>query len=563
MMTTRGCRHSPRLKDVKATTAPSSSSISGGGRGRIKKAKTAFMTTTMTPSSSSSTSAQAPLSRATPKPTQVIFLDSVPDLGHDAIASYLTNKDMHRLMEAGQWLVEVYGGRIKDIHLGCITRKKDGSGILSSLLGRRPSLLHLNLNGGSTLALAEALEKGRCAKLQVLEIGREGDNGFKASLPRLLQVLGDGACPRLHRLILPLHFYWSHTYLMIDLGKTLRSRMEKGHCCGLKVLEFGSRSEWGGLHDIKDLTPVLSSGAYDQVEEIQLYNCSLRQWFNGDNNNNGLAEWITRTTASHLRVLSLFSMSGRVATALCAPGVAPRLEQLRVGRFRDPVAINCLSEAIGNRKWPGLRKLSLPLTQMADTVVQAIHKGVPDLTSLSVGDESGGDVGLIAMARALQDGACPGLEELIIDGGASTVSHAIAELGRAFEAGAPCSLTLRRLDFSNYDMTMKRRKELWDFLSRGACPNLEYLTLKRPRFEWWGQQMEDMSHLAQALEAGALTHLQELNLNGMRMGAGGGAVVVQALAANHLPNLKKLHLSACKITGDALEGLACPQLVSS
>ena len=207
-------------------------------------------------------------------------------------------------------------------------------------------------------------------------------------------------------------------------------------------------------------------------------------------------------------------------TALCAPGVAPKLQTLRLrGLQLAGPSSERLAEAIKRKAWPDLKELSMRDAGLrardVEVLVQAIVEagGCPGLTTLdlshsslstTLGDEAAG-----ALAAGLTAAACPSLTELDLSccgiqgpgikaladallprrlqrlalggeilirdgqvpGSGDEGVHALVE---ALKAGAGIELT--ELNLVEVGMSKEGLEALIEVIEdQGACPNLSVL----------------------------------------------------------------------------------------
>lgn len=194
--------------------------------------------------------------------------------------------------------------------------------------------------------LAEAMRKDYLYRLQVLEIQARGDReenteGFYAAL-------ADGLCPKIDTLVLDIQDEWDDPFDGHRLAAVLRSRMEEGRgCCGLKSLV---------VKDAPYLSLLLPTGAYEALEELKVENryCGYRSTkeVNSDavmvrpEKEEDLSEWLLRTKAPNLDTLHLDRPPQDVMSALCLPGMAPRLQSLSIESINRMNVLR-LNEAIG------------------------------------------------------------------------------------------------------------------------------------------------------------------------------------------------------------------------
>lgn len=249
--------------------------------------------------------------------------------------------------------------------------------------------------------------------------------------------------------------------------------MEKG-CCGLKVLNLNSHLLWWKIFVVFDLSPLLSSGACDKLEELWLELLHLE-----DRANQALQEWLERTKAPRLRVFEAYLTSTEVIDTMSSPGVASGLQRLGPARIHPP-SVRKVTSGIERGAWLDLRWLSfLPegdTNGLLPGLMQAIGVGAPELRTLRLIRWKARPEEAAVIAQSLGDGACCRLEELVVamerGGGIDLV-----DLARALEEGAPCSITLRKLELSGCTVNDEGCVRLARAMSRGALPNLEVLDL--------------------------------------------------------------------------------------
>lgn len=217
-----------------------------------------------------------------PPPSLVrLHLYHLPDIAHDAVASYLTMKDMHCMMESSPWLMGACGGKIKKLKLvddeafdmASVDGEggeekgedKEGKGEESqglhttidntlglSALRRRPGLVHIVMGINERMGVVvEAMRKSYLNKLQALEVVDVPPKHKKPErIQALCDALADGVCSKVNKLVI------SYCYDVVEpLSIAFRSRMEKGKgSCGLKSLEIKDG-------EASSLSSWLSSGA--------------------------------------------------------------------------------------------------------------------------------------------------------------------------------------------------------------------------------------------------------------------------------------------------------------
>ena len=232
--------------------------------------------------------------------------------------------------------------------------------MIESLYKRRPEVADICANQGvSSAGLAMAIKKGYCgSKIERIEIHgsclMQGREVIDEGLSSFIATLRDGSCPKLKSLVFKAR---NKPHLVVmAMGEALGSRMTMGGS-GLKSLVFQNPGHWH-CEDVPDLSPLLSSGACEELEVMDLEGCGLSQEANAS-----LAQWVARTRAPYLRHL-IIDVSYDVMMALCTPGVAPCLEVMDLrplrgvfggGYSKDRGVHPHLSYAIKRRQWPHLR----------------------------------------------------------------------------------------------------------------------------------------------------------------------------------------------------------------
>lgn len=179
-----------------------------------------------------------------------------------------------------------------------------------------------------------------------------------------------------------------------------------------------------------------------------------------------------------------------------------------------------------------------------------IGKGARGLLNLNLKGGMMDGKASAALARMLEGGGCPRLEELDL-GRSPVLDRGIMELARAMEGGAPCRDTLRRLYFQRCDITATGMKRLVDALEKGSVPHLEHLYLNGNEdfLDVGGEEVARLMSLPKAL-----TSLQELVLTDVGIGDPSAVAIFQSLRErNPCPHLKKLDVG-CNFYG--AEGLS-------
>lgn len=110
-----------------------------------------------------------------PAPVPLLHLFSLPDIAHDAVASYLINIDIYCMMESSPWLVKTYGERVETMRLDPFEGAHDDPSlqVASSLMSHRCGLTRLALHMDETMdVVLEATREGHLHNLQVVEVIR-------------------------------------------------------------------------------------------------------------------------------------------------------------------------------------------------------------------------------------------------------------------------------------------------------------------------------------------------------------------------------------------------------
>lgn len=480
-------------------------------------------------------------------------------------------------MEVSLWSLKAYGSRVLAIHLRTSPHDvKLGRTTVSSLLQRRPSLRRMCLqdspppsssssssdSSGSgtgsshddrlshlTLGAVEAARKGFCQSLQSLEVISSHTPSSHTGMVMLLLALGHGGmvvCPNLIRLVLPVSTK-ARDEALLALASALRSRNKDRGYCGLKVLVLVSEPGTPGP-GVDNLGAVLSCPACDGLEEIHLDRLIM-----GEESKKAVGEWVGRTKAPSLRVLTTSTLPTTALMSLSSPGVAPSLHTLLLGKA-DAQALGHLTTAMERGQWRGLKNLRLAFSAGdAERAIESLSLGAPGLVGLvlAVGPDLAPSTGP-ALARAFEGWAM--LEDLnlnttrIGDGG-------VVALVRALEGGAPCNTTLRRLHLCFSGVRREGMKELSAALANGLLPQLEYLDLG---YNYLGD--DGVCCLAEAMAyRGGMNSIKEVNLEDVKLGDEGLMAVIRALCGSGEEDGS--HHQDDREEGDDIhEEKACPKL---
>lgn len=185
------------------------------------------------------------------------------------------NKDLLRFMVADKLALDAYGGRAVELDLHDIARaKRDPATTIISLLGRRPNLITIRVDGINSLTgLSRAMRTGLCDTLKELHVHVHYIPPFRSTdeigMPALLAALQDGYCPHLTNLHLSLGTN-NDDMVIGSLGIALRARSLKGRSEPVKMLEF--KPPGTNWMTMKDLSHVLD--ACDGLEQLRIPNAS-------------------------------------------------------------------------------------------------------------------------------------------------------------------------------------------------------------------------------------------------------------------------------------------------
>lgn len=291
---------------------------------------------------------------------------------------------------------------------------------------------------------------------------------------------------------------------------------------------------------LDQLSPLLSSGACEELEVLELDRCE----FSSDD---ALKDWLERTRAASLRVWSCDLTSSETAAALCAEGVATGLRSFQA-RIYGRHALDMVVGAVWWAKWRELQVLKVTITEheegqeMVQRLIEAIRTGAPALKVLGLSGPGVGPEGGAMLAQALRDGAAfPQLEDLDLSGG-DIGDLGLMELAWTVDEDSYRSGKLHRVNLSSEEITPEGMLELSEAMAAGAYANLESLDLS-DNYELGD---EGVMYLSQSLEAGGLPHLKELSLERVGVSDAGVEVLSNALVASHAC----LHLERLSLKGN-------------
>jgi len=227
---------------------------------------------------------------------------------------------------------------------------------------------------------------------------------------------------------------------------------------------------------------------------------------------------------------------------------------LRRMRYRGEV--HYLTRALTCPATPPLRQLlalDLCETSMnargAKCLAAAFAEGVcPQLGHLDLSDNPEiGEAGAGALGRALEDGALPHLQGLLLFG--DRIQNGGLAIARAMASGNLSNLEI--LDLSGAGLGTACVVELSRTLESGHCPRLEQLGLSDNNVEELGVQCLALA-LGVRASAGC-SHLEKLHVGGNVVGSGGAQKLAQALRRDGCGSrLSLLELHSARLGGEGI-----------